>query len=110
MPDRELPVGTSLFGGLALKHGAKAALGNMRDLLKEMQWPVAAVMRTHDIRRGHERDLMNRGGSLCDLRAAAEWSAQSTSFTSYLDLDEVEDKAVHEVHDVSSSESSESSM
>ena len=66
----------------------------------------AKVWRTHDIRRGHERDIKDRGGRLCELRAAAGWSERSTAFTSYLDMDEVEDEAVQEAHDCSSSDES----
>ena len=72
---RMVPAGTPLFGHLSRKGGGKEeALKDLRGLLAAVGVRDAKVMRTHDIRRGHERDIKDSGGRLCELRAAAGWS------------------------------------
>ena len=49
------------------------------------------------MRRGHARDLQQRGSNLAEILRAGEW--RSAAFLSYLDSHQLEDDAVQEVHD-----------
>ena len=63
----------------------------------------SASYRTHDLRRGHAKDLQVNGATLYEILAAGEW--RSPAFLSYLDLAELERDVVVEAHlDESSSE------
>ena len=54
---RSIPTGTALFGGFTAA-GANSAL---KDMLAKTGVPNAREYRTHDIRRGHARDLQLSG-------------------------------------------------
>jgi hypothetical protein len=51
------PEGTLLFKGVT----PAAALANLRKILEELNVPNAMAYRTHDLRRGHARDLQLNG-------------------------------------------------
>ena len=54
---RNIPEGTLLFKGVT----PAAALANLRKILIELNVPNAMAYRTHDLRRGHARDLQMNG-------------------------------------------------
>ena len=56
---RGIQPGTALFGGFTAA-GANSAL---KDMLGKIGVPKAKEYRTHDIRRGHARDLQLSGAS-----------------------------------------------
>ena len=83
-----IPEGTLLFKGVT----PAAALANLRKILEELKVPNAMAYRTHDLRRGHARDLQlngafglllrvkcasvvacGSGASLYEILAAGEW-------------------------------------
>ena len=51
---------------------------------------------THDFRRGHARDILQRGGTLADILQAGEW--RSAAFLSYLSKEELADAAADDAH------------
>ena len=57
----KFPEGTLLFKGVT----PAAALANLRKILGELNVPNAMAYRTHDLRRGHARDLQINGA--CSL-------------------------------------------
>ena len=61
-----------------------------------MKVTEAAMYRTHDLRRGHARDLQERGGVLREILAAGDW--RSPAFLRYLDVGELERGVVAEAH------------
>ena len=54
------------------------------------------MYRTHDIRRGHARDLQEAGAPLYIILQAGEW--RSPAFLSYLDVQKLEHDAVLQSH------------
>ena len=58
--------------------------------------PRAETARTHDLRRGHARDLQRAGRTLAEILRAGEW--RSCAFLAYLGNDELERDAVIEAH------------
>ena len=54
---KNIPEGTLLFKGVT----PAAALANLRKILVELNVPNAMAYRTHDLRRGHARDLQING-------------------------------------------------
>ena len=75
---------------------AATALSLLRELLVILEVPNAHLYRTHDLRRGHARDLQARGASLAEILRAGDW--RSASFLKYLDLMQLEEDAVLEAH------------
>ena len=67
---------------------ASKVLERLRGLLADLGIENARLYRTHDIRRGHARDLQQRGASLKEILSAGEW--QSPAFFAYLELEELE--------------------
>ena len=67
--------------------------------------PEARFYRTHDLRRGHARDLQKNGASLAEILEAGQWC--SPAFLAYLDKDQLEMDAVVEAHLAESSEEEE---
>ena len=61
-----------------------------------MKVPEAKHYRTHDLRRGHAKDLVQKGANLCEILSAGEW--RSPAFLSYIDYCELERGAVAEAH------------
>ena len=63
----------------------------------------AGKHRTHDLRRGHCKDLQQKGASLYEILQAGEW--KSPAFLSYMDMAELDRDVVAEaMRDESSSE------
>ena len=88
----EFDIGEQPFKGIS----AGAALSMLRNLLEWMQIPGASGYRTHDMRRGHARDLQEGGASLFEILQAGQW--RSPAFFTYLDVAELEHSAVVEAH------------
>ena len=63
----------------------------------------ADTYRTHDLRRGHAKDLQERGAGLAEILRAGEW--RSPAFLTYLDLHSLEKEVVVEAHLGESSDS-----
>ena len=82
---------------------AARSLVILRCLLLAIKIPDALDYRTHDLRRGHARDMQQWGASLKEILAAGEW--RSPAFLQYLDLDQLECDAVIEAHQDESSDS-----
>ena len=66
----------------------------------------AESYRTHDLRRGHARDLQARGAAAREILEMGGW--RSAAFLDYLDQDCLVDDAVLEAHLVESDESEDS--
>ena len=75
---------------------AQGVLATLRRWLQVLQVPNALHYRTHDIRRGHARDLQQSGSSLLEILHAGEW--RSAAFLDYLDKDELECDGTLEAH------------
>ena len=82
---------------------AARALTFLRCSLLALKIPEALAYRTHDLRRGHARDMQENGHTLKDILKAGEW--RSPAFLEYLDLDQLEGDAVLEAHQDESSDS-----
>ena len=80
-----------------------AALSFLRNLLEWLEVPSAGSHRTHDLRRGHAKDLQLSGASLAEILAAGQW--RSPAFLQYLDVEQLEHDAVVAAHLDESSES-----
>ena len=83
------------------RHGR--ALQTLRTYLANIGVAAAREYRTHDLRRGHARDLQSRGAGLLEILSAGEW--RSPAFLKYLDMQELEKHAVLQAHLDDSSES-----
>ena len=66
----------------------------------------ARSYRTHDLRRGHARDLQAKGATARDILGTGGW--RSAAFLDYLDRDCLLDDAVLEAHLVESDEGEDS--
>ena len=86
------PDGTRPF----TKFSAATALSCLRECLVRAEIPEAKLYRTHDLRRGHARDLQRSGSSLMEILEAGEW--RSPAFLTYLDKAQLETDAVIEAH------------
>ena len=64
-----LPIGTDLFEGIT----AAVALATLRHMLGCLNVDKAEAYRTHDLRRGHARDLQMYGSTLKEILEAGEW-------------------------------------
>lgn len=84
--------GDSLFCGISAGH----ALLVLRHVLAEVGVEDAASYWTHDLRRGHCKDLQNSNAPLQQILAAGEW--RSPAFMSYMDLEQLERDAVLQAH------------
>ena len=73
-----------------------SALAILRTLLTELGVADAHLYRTHDLRRGHARDLQARGATLREILLAGDW--RSAAFLKYLDIEQLEDDVVVEAH------------
>jgi hypothetical protein len=95
-----------VLGKFCLEAGARSApfanfspagvLAALRRWLTCLGVPDATKYRTHDIRRGHARDLQLAGSSLMEILKAGEW--RSAAFLAYLDKGELECSATLEAH------------
>ena len=61
--------GSMPFEGI---NGGKA-MANMREVLSAINLPNAHKYRTHDLKRGHTRDMMKKGHNLKEILVAADW-------------------------------------
>ena len=61
---------------------------SLRGALLELKIPNAPSFGTHDIRRGHAKDLQMSGATLSEILAAGQW--RSPAFMRYLDESELE--------------------
>lgn len=93
-----LPVGAKPFASFT----PATALKVLRGFLDRGDVPEARYYRTHDLRRGHARDLQTSGASLVEILLAGEW--RSPAFLTYLDLAQLETDAVIEAHLAESSD------
>ena len=75
---------------------ASGALAALRHWLGILGVRDANKHRTHDIRRGHARDLQQSGASLMEILRAGEW--RSAAFLAYMDKCELECDATLEAH------------
>ena len=74
-----IPEGTLLFKGVT----PAAALANLRQILEGLHVPNAMAYRTHDLRRGHARDLQMSGTvSTCITHVNARRCAHVVAFGS----------------------------
>ena len=88
----EFDIGQQPFKGFS----AGTALSLLRNLLVWLKIPEAAEYRTHDLRRGHARDLQESGASLVEILQAGQW--RNPAFLQYLDVQELECAAVLAAH------------
>ena len=88
----KVPNGSLLFEGIA----PSMALAYLRSVLVDLSVPKAMEYRTHDLRRGHARDLQCNGASLYEILSAGEW--RSPAFMQYLDVNTLERDVVVEAH------------
>ena len=93
------PEQAPLFGRIT----AKGALGRLRCALRRCNVQEPNLYRTHDLRRGHCRDLQAARTPLHEILALGEW--RSPSFLKYMNLEELEYDAVLEAHLGESSDS-----
>ena len=85
------------YGQQPFKHlTATAALRELRHLLGLIGVKEAGRHRTHDIRRGHAKDMQLNGATLYQILKAGEWS--SPAFLKYMDMVELEMGATMEAH------------
>ena len=89
---KSLPCGTKPFAVFS----AAEALFYLRSILHHLNIERPDAYRTHDFRRGHARDMQERGATLYEILKAGEW--RSPAFMSYLDLEELHSAAVVEAH------------
>ena len=89
---KQFPDGAKPFA----RFSAGSALGCLRACLTTAEIPEAKLYRTHDLRRGHARDLQRSGSSLIEILSAGEW--RSPAFLKYLDKAQLETDAVIEAH------------
>ena len=66
---RQIKIGAILFKGLT----AGKALASLKHILGCVGVDNAEAYRTHDLRRGHARDLQQYGSSLREILEAGEW-------------------------------------
>ena len=52
---------------------AAKAMANMREVLSAINLLNADKYRTHDLKRGHTRDMMRKGHNLKEILVAADW-------------------------------------
>ena len=84
---------------------ARRALAVLRGWLQAINVPEWSKYRTHDLRRGHARDMLRNGARLCEILRAGEW--KSAAFLAYLDGTELECDATLEAHVLESSDEEE---
>ena len=61
--------GSMPFEGIS----ATKAMANMREVLAAINLPNADKYRTHDLKRGHTRDMTRKGHNLKEILVAADW-------------------------------------
>jgi hypothetical protein len=94
-----LPCGAIPFSSFS----PSTALATLRRMLLDIGVADARLYRTHDLRRGHARDMQEDGSTLVEILRAGEW--RSPAFLQYLDIDQLEGDAAMEAHLNDSSDS-----
>ena len=98
----QLELGEKPFAGIA----AGRAMQVLRSFMHSLGDRQHKLYRTHDLRRGHAKDLQMNGANLHEILTA--WDGRSPAIFKYLDMFELEAGAVMEAHcDESSSEDEE---
>lgn len=87
---RDMPDGTMLFSGIS-QQGVNQAL---RRRVRSCGVPDAASFSSKVFRRGHARDMVQRGSRIAEILAAGQW--RSPQFMKYLDIQELESATVLE--------------
>ena len=84
--------------GMPLFSAFKPCMVNkgLRKLLHDVGVQNPESYRSHDLRRGHARDMQDRGHTIGQILAAGQW--KSAAFMTYLDEDELAAEAVLEAH------------
>ena len=95
----QLPVDARPFSSIT----PGKALTILRYFLEQLRVADAQKYRTHDLRRGHAKDLQVGGATLAEILRAGEW--RSPAFHEYLDLHALERDVVVEAHMGESSDS-----
>jgi len=72
------------------------ALRHLRTMLLKMGVAQAKMYRTHDLRRGHAQDLVDRGATLAKILQAGQW--RSPAFLAFVDTEGLENGVVVEAH------------
>ena len=75
---------------------ARSALAILRGWLSHLKVNEASKFRTHDLRRGHARDMARNCCRLHEILSAGEW--RSAAFMSYQNRVELECEATLEAH------------
>ena len=90
---KDCGAGVKPFGDIT----AAAALKRLRSFLAILKLPDFQLYRTHDLRRGHARDLQAAGKSLWEILSAGDW--RSAAFLQYLDKEDLERAVVEQAHE-----------
>ena len=86
------------------EHSASSALKSLRGALRVMGVDKSDVYRTHDLRRGHARDLQAKGASETAIRTEGQWRSRQ-GLNSYIDEEQLRDDAILAAHLQESSDS-----
>lgn len=77
---RSCPAGTQPFAAVSNKNGN----AQLRLLLLALDIKDAVKHKTHDLRRGHSRDIFMAGASWDELLAQGDWTSTAAPRKSYL--------------------------
>ena len=72
---------------------SKSSKDELREMLSHIGIEDAGMYRTHDLRRGHSRDIQSSGATLREFQAAGQWAP---AWSKYADMEVIEDEAVAE--------------
>ena len=97
---KKMDVGHTPLQGLNLKRFNE----ELRTRLVHNKIAKGRLFSSHDFRRGHSKDLTDKGSNIGQILAAGQWS--STAFMAYQNKQEIETKAVKALHEVDDSEES----
>ena len=79
-----MEIGTQPWGSIS----ASTARNHLRETLERLAVPNAGSYGTHDLRRGHAKDMQLSGASLAQILAAGEWKSRAVA--TYVDLERLE--------------------
>ena len=88
-----LPTGEELFPDITPANVNPV----LREFLGACKVPDARFFVSHDIRRGHGKDIQMKGGTVAQLLEAGEWT--SPAFLKYMDMQQLEHDRAMEAHD-----------
>jgi len=97
---KKMDVGHTPLQGLNLRRFNE----ELRTRLVHNKIAKGRLFSSHDFRRGHSKDLTDKGSNIGQILAAGQWS--STAFMAYQNKQEIETKAVKALHEVDDSEES----